>query len=327
VSIALTGAIFVSHARAAQAAQAICSNHPAAIPALTRLRAAMEHGRFIAYEPTSLQVVNGQPTHADPDSIRADLKALRPRFDSLITYESVNGAEAIPALAASLGFRALIIGVWNPFDRVALNAAITAARSNPTLVVGVSLGNEMLFFHRHESAELVKLLDAVRAEIPQLPLTTTEPFHMFYGSAAAPVLERLDFLLAIVHPIFQPWFRTTSDGDTAQFVVNVVSKLAENYCGPILVKETGIPTAPEAAGFTGNRQASFYKELQRRFPASNERAFAYFSAFDAPWRLYDTGPAPGQHPAPEEAHWGLYDERRQPKPVVAQIARLDSQGH
>jgi hypothetical protein len=75
ISIALTGVIFVANARAAQA---ICSKYPAAIPALTRLRAALEHGRFIAYEPTSLQVVDGQSTHADPDSIRADLKVLRP---------------------------------------------------------------------------------------------------------------------------------------------------------------------------------------------------------------------------------------------------------
>jgi exo-beta-1,3-glucanase (GH17 family) len=282
----------------------------------------MAHGRFVAYQPTSLQVVNGYLTHADPDSIRADLKVLRSRFDSLITYGSINGAEAIPGIAASLGFRAVIIGIWNPFDATELNAAVTAAKSYPTLVAGISLGNEMLFFHRHGSAELVKLLDTVHVQDPQLPLATTEPFHMFYEPAAAPILERLDFLLANVHPIFEPWFRSTSDGDAAQFVVNVVSKLAGSYCGPILVKETGIPTAPEEKGFTEKRQAGFYEELQRRFPASNERAFTYFAAFDAPWRLNDAGPAPGQRPAPEEAHWGLYNERRQPKPVVASITPL-----
>jgi exo-beta-1,3-glucanase (GH17 family) len=310
----------------AHAAGAICGSNLSGAPAMTRLRTAMAQGRFIAYQPTSLQIVNGQATHADPASIRADLQVLRPRFDSLITYGAINGAEAIPAIAASLGFRTMIIGIWNPFDAAELNAAIAAAKGNPTLVTGLSLGNEMTFSHRRTFTELAKLVDTVHAQVPQLPLATSEPFHMFYEPAAAPLLERADFLLVNVHPIFQPWFRAAPDGDAAQFVVNVVSKLADGYCGPILVRETGIPTAPATAGFTEKRQASFYDELHRRFPSTNGSAFAYFSAFDAPWRLHDESAIPGQRPKLEEAHWGLYDARRQPKPVVAALTLLQHRG-
>ena len=46
---------------------------------------ALAHGRFVAYQPTSLQVRNGRVTPADPASIRANLTMLRPRFDSLVT--------------------------------------------------------------------------------------------------------------------------------------------------------------------------------------------------------------------------------------------------
>jgi len=288
---------------------------------MARLREAMERGRFIAYEPASRQIVNGIPTRADPEAIRNDLKVLRARFDSLVTYTAVNGEEAIPAVAASLGYRALIIGVYDPFNATELNAAVAGARASPKLVVGLSLGNELVFFHRHGAAEMEKLLARVRAEIPQVALTTTEPFHMFYPAEAAPLLERMDFLLPNVHPIFEPWFRTASHDDAAQFVVNVASKLSESYCGPILVKETGIPTAPQDKGYTEAKQAAFYQALQHRFPASTYHAFTYFEAFDTPWRLNDYGPQ-GQRPALEEAHWGLYDERRQPKAVVAQISPL-----
>lgn len=301
----------------------MCPHNAAAGPALERLRQAMEHGRFIAYEPASRELVNGIPTRADPDAIRSDLKVLRARFDSLVTYTAVNGEEAIPAIATSLGYRALIIGVYDPFNAAELNAAIAAGRANPKLVVGLSLGNELVFFHRHSAAEMEKLFDTVRGEIPQVALATTEPFHMFYPAEVAPLLERVDFLLPNVHPIFEPWFRTASDDDAAQFVVNVVSKLAESYCGPILVKETGIPTAPQAKGYTETRQATFYQALQHRFHVSRDHAFAYFAAFDAPWRLNDYGAA-GQRPATEEAYWGLYNVRRQPKPVVALIAPLAS---
>jgi hypothetical protein len=79
-------------APAAHAAPTACARRLASATSLTRLRDAMSHGRFIAYQPTSQQLINGQLTQADPDSIRADLTVLRPRFDSLITYGSINGA-------------------------------------------------------------------------------------------------------------------------------------------------------------------------------------------------------------------------------------------
>jgi len=162
----------------------------------------------------------------------------------------------------------------------------------------------------------------VRARLPQTPLSTSEPFHVYYPQSAAALLRELDFLLVNVHPIFQPWFRDAPDSAGAQLVVNVVTKLARSYCGPILVKETGLPTAPASAGFTDARQASFYRELRRRFPATKAHGFAYFAAFDAPWRSEDAGPVPGAHP--EEAHGGLYDAARRAKPAARELRLLTS---
>ena len=300
-------------------AEPLCNQHAPATAALTRLQGVMAHGRFVAYQPTSLQVIDGRPTQANPGSIRADLTVLRQRFDALITYGAAHGAEAIPAIAASLHYRALIIGVWNPFDAAELSAAITAANQFPKLVVGLSLGNETIFNKLHSFAELAEVMAKIRARMPKLALSTTEPFHMFYQSESAPLFEQMDFLLANVHPVFQSWFRGASDDVAAQFVVNVTTKLATAYCGPILVKETGVPTAPTSEGYTSKRQASFYQALSRAFPVSGTRAFAYFSAFDAPWRLADS-----KNQAAAEAHWGLYDEHRQPKPVIKTLEKLSA---
>jgi len=321
--IALALAIGVAaDAAASAAAPAVCNHRPAAAAALARLREALAHGRFVAYQPTSLQVTNGRVTAADPASIRADLAVLRPRFDSLVTYEALHGAENIPSIAASLKFRALIIGVWNPLDDAEVSAAIDAAHHYPRLVAGVSLGNERLFSGRSDFAGLMAVIARVRARLPHTPLSTSEPFHMYYPQSAAELLGELDFLLANVHPIFQPWFRDAPEGAGAQLVVNVVARLAQSYCGPILVKETGVPTAPASGGFTDARQASFYRELRQRFPATNARAFAYFAAFDAPWRSEDASPVPGPHP--EEAHWGLYDGARRAKPAARELRLLTS---
>lgn len=280
----------------------------------------MAVGRFVAYQPTALRMHDGRATRADAASIRADLRALRPHFDALITYDVLHGAEQVPAIAAELGFRVLILGLWDPFDAAQVDAALAAARAHPAQVVGLSLGNETVFGRRRTLAALAAQVAVIRRRAPQLALTTTEPFHILLEPAATPLLAQLDLLLANVHPVFEPWFRDAPDAAAARFVVEVVAKLGAKFCGPILVKETGVPTAPAAAGFSAARQARFYAALGRQFPPSSQRAFAWFSAFDAAWREHDWHPVPGPHP--EEAHWGLFFEDRRAKPVIAALPSL-----
>jgi exo-beta-1,3-glucanase (GH17 family) len=305
------------------AAQPVCERGAAAEAARARLAHLMTQGRFITYEPTSLQVVDGRVHDADPASIRADLEVLRPHFDALITYDAVHGAQAIPAIASALKFRALVIGVWDPANPAQLDAALAAARDYPQLVIGLSLGNESIFARRSSFGQMVAAIAAVRARAPRLAVSTTEPFHLYEEPGAAPVLGVMDFLLVNVHPVFQPWFRGATDATAAQFVVNVAADLAQRFCGPILVKETGVPTAPASAGYSPERQAAFYAELHTRMPGSAAHAFAYFSAFDAPWRTHDAGPVAGAVTGPEEAHWGLYDDQRRPKPAALALPPMN----
>jgi len=299
----------------------VCLDNAAARPTLVRLRSALAHARFVAYQPTSLTVVNGRITAADPAGIRADLEVLRQKFDGLITYDAVHGNEALPAIAAALKFRALIIGVWDPLDEMQIAAAVEAARRFPRLVTGVALGNELLFSRRIDALRLAALIAQVRKRLPTTPLSTTEPFHIYREPGAGVLTAELDFLLVNVHPVFQPWFRDAPDATAAQFVVNVVAELGSVACGPILVKETGVPTAPASAGFSAARQASFFRELRERLPPSSAQAFAYFAAFDAPWREFDAlavaDAAARTHP--EEAHWGLYDAERHPKAAAHEL--------
>jgi exo-beta-1,3-glucanase (GH17 family) len=299
----------------------VCQRHEEATPVLRRLKDVMMTGRFVAYNPTSLQIVNGRATHSNEASILEDLKVLRPRFDGLITYTSVNGAEEVPDIAARLGYRAVIVGVYDVESREELENALSAARRHPELVVGLSIGNEVLFSSRNSIDQIARLVIEVRRMAPELALTTTEPFNIFLKPGTKRLLSQLDFLLVNVHPIYESWFRSAPDENGAEFVVKVADKLAEVYCGPIIVKETGEPTAPEQDGYTPKRQALFYDALYRKFPPTRTRAFAYFCAFDAPWRVND-GAALGIRPRPEEGHWGIYDERRQPKPVVNTIPIL-----
>jgi len=317
--------LFVVLARASAFAGPVCQTRADTMPALRRLEDVMMTGRFVAYDPTSLQFVNGRATHADEASMLEDLKVLRPRFDGLITYTSSNGADKVADVAAKLGYRALIMGVYDIASREELDSALAAAKRHPELVVGLSIGNEVVFSKRATLDQIASSVMEVRRRAPALALTTTEPFHVFLQPAAQPLLSQLDFMLVNVHPIYESWFRSASDENAAEFVVKAVDKLVDVYCGPILVKETGEPTAPEQAGYTPKRQVSFYDALDRKFPPTRARAFAYFCAFDAPWRVNDSA-VPGIRPRQEEGHWGIYDEKRQPKPVVNVIPILPKIG-
>lgn len=138
---------FVVLARVAFA-EPVCLKRADAMPALHRLEDVMLTGRFVAYDPTSLQIVNGRATHADEASMFEDLEILRPRFDGLITYTSANGADKVADVAAKLGYRALVMGVYDVGSREELDHALAAARRHLELVVGLSIGNEVVFSKR-----------------------------------------------------------------------------------------------------------------------------------------------------------------------------------
>jgi exo-beta-1,3-glucanase (GH17 family) len=108
----------------------------------------------------------------------------------------------------------------------------------------------------------------------------------------------------------------------AEFVVRVTDRLAAAFCGPILVKETGVPTGPASLGYSEEKQRDFYRQLEAQMKPAAARAFAWFTAFDAPWLVNAPNPVPGPHP--EEAFWGLFSERRMAKAAVRELRPLSS---
>jgi hypothetical protein len=97
---------------------------------------------WVAYSPTKANPNQG--IEASQADIRADLTVLQAAgFTGLVTYSStgVMGRE-LPALAQSLGFQGLILGVWDPSNKEELTAAQGAA-TNP-IVLGFCVGIEVL---------------------------------------------------------------------------------------------------------------------------------------------------------------------------------------
>lgn len=293
-----------------------------AAPPHAPLATALAQETFVAYTPRSFSTLHGVTRPATAAGIREDLKLLRPYFSGLITYGLGDGQDAIPELAIAAGFRALVLGVWNPADRTELDRAIALAERHPQHIVALVLGNEGLFWKRYTAGDLRSAAAHVRKRLPHIALGSSEPFAVYLDSPDAPALLELDLLLPNVHPRFEPWFRPDNIDQAADFVAQVLARLRALTPQPILVKETGLPSAPDAQGFTEARQAEFWKRLRQRIPAGPTQNVAGFEAFDVPWKPRELEDEFGKLEI-SEAHWGLFRADGTPK-AAARMFRTDT---
>ena len=302
------------------AALLICSAcSERAVPPVERVRDALSSVRFVAYTPRGFDPDTGGGD-VGAEAIRADLALLRPYFTGLVTYSSARGLDAVPAVARELGFRAVVLGVWDPASEVELARAIAAARAAPEIVLALALGNEGLFFARYDAATLARAFARARREAPRAALTTTEPFSSYLDPSRARELPAQDFALPVVHPLDQPWFGKAPPETAVDFVVNVVRELEARTGLPVLVKETGVPSGPADQGFSDSRQAGFWAALAAKLPPTRAHAVVSFEAFDAPWKTASVAAQTGDV-RPTESHWGFFHSDGSPKPVVSALAR------
>lgn len=280
-----------------------------------RIESALATQRFVSYVPRGFSINEGQPEAAGAAGIRDDLQRLRPYFSGIITYGLEHGQALIPELAAAAGFHAIILGVWNPANRAELDQAITLARQHPQQVIAVILGNEGLFWKRYQARDIQAAAGYMRQQLPQLALGSSEPFSVYLDSPDAGTLLGLDLLLPNVHPRFEPWFTPDNLEQAATFVAEVMQRLHAATDKPILIKETGLPSAPERQGFTEPRQAEFWALLLERIPADAKHNIAGFEAFDAPWKPHELKDEFGRLEE-SEAHWGLFRQDGSAKPTV-----------
>lgn len=286
----------------------------------TMLGDVLARHRFVAYVPRSFSIRDGQPQAATRAGIREDLRRLRPHFSGLITYGQGNGQDAIAGIAVEAGFDALFLGIWDPTDTAELDAAIALAQRHPQQIVGLVLGNEGLFWKRYSARDLEAATSHVRARAPNLALGSSEPFAVYLDSPDAAALLALDLLLPNIHPRFEPWFDPANTEQAATFVVEVLERLRARGGKPVLIKETGLPSAPAEQGFTEDRQAEFWSRLAARIPPSPTQNLAWFEAFDSPWKPRELQDEFGRLEA-SEAHWGLFRHDGTPKPAVRALAR------
>ncbi|CAK0770099.1 Exo-beta-1,3-glucanase [Gammaproteobacteria bacterium] len=246
-------------------------------------------------------------------SLRTDLQALAPSFNGLVLYEYHQKlTRVILATAQPLGFRAVLLGIWDPKqDDEIKGVAEMILQFHYTLALAVVIGNEGLIDNRYTIADLQLAAEKLQALLPAglfVPFTTSEPISE-YGLKE--LREFGDFLAPNIHPAVD------QDSVDPLLAAEWVKRraLALRIIGkkPVFVKETGVPNGG-MLNYTPQVQQLFWQEYRQgpHFVYTDGAPWisyaAAFEAFNMPWKAEKTG-------LPIEGRWGLLDTERRRYPA------------
>ncbi len=248
--------------------------------------------KWIAYAPTNFNPLAG--TYPSSGSMKDDLTVLlNAGFNGIITYGAQDTLAEIPKIAKEMGFKGVIMGLWD--IRSGLEKANAAAMAG--YADGYCLGNEGLSI-RYEVDELKKAIQELK-ELTAKPVTTSEEINDY---AKQYIVELGDWVFPNVHPYFS---NVTQPGKAVSWIEKYYKILRRSAPKekPILFKEVSLPTR-------GDNRCS--EKNQRDFFILMEFSgvkFAYFEAFDQSWKTH----------LAVEPHWGLFDKKRRPKKFIAEM--------
>ncbi|MFH0785276.1 MAG: exo-beta-1,3-glucanase [Pseudomonadota bacterium] len=279
---------------------------------------------LIAFNPSGFDP--RQPFEVNETSLaelRKDLRIIKVAFNGLILYEMLPGlTAAILATAQELGFKAVLLGIWDPkSEREIADTAELIRQYHVKLSLAVVIGNEGLIDNRYTIEDVQQAALRLQTLIPadaSIPVTSSEPVSE-YGWK--PLREFGEFLAPNIHPAIDQESLDPVAG--AEWVKKRANALAVAAKKPVLVKETGVPNGG-ALSYTPETQRLFWEAYFRngrlvRVNTVNTwiSLAASFEAFDTPWKAEKTEML-------IEGHWGFLDIKRNPYPVFEALRNANT---
>lgn len=245
------------------------------------------------------------------EQIEQDMALLAPRTERVRVYTSLEGMEAVPALARKYGLK-VTLGAWlgAPVTAAAAatneaetKSAIELATAYPDVIDKVIVGNEVLLRGELKPAELAAFIRRVRDAVEQpVGYADVWEFWLKYPEMAAEV----DFIA--IHLL--PYWENDPVG-----IEGVAARILESYEAvrarfpdkPIMIAEAGWPTAGRMRGparASVINQVRFFEIFAR---LAREHRFDYnlIEAFDQTWKAEQEGWT--------GAAWGIFTAERTPK--------------
>lgn len=244
---------------------------------------------WVAYTPPTSNPDKG--IEASRESIIGDLIVLKQAgFTGLVTYAAsgILGTK-VPAIADSIGFKGLIMGIWDPFNKEELSNAINSARLS--IILGYCIGNEGLG-KRYQLQDLTTAIADLKIQTNK-PVTSTEELEDYFD---ADLLKLGDWIFPNVHPYFHNQLDPVLAVKWTREAFEDLQRHSKRF---VMLKEVGLPTTGDPQGILSeSTQEQYFLELLK-----TKVNFVYFEGFDQPWKTH----------LPIEPHWGIFRCDRSPK--------------
>src|SRR6201991_2436886 len=264
---------------------------------------------YAPFEGTGHPDVDNVP---NADKIRADLKKLSTITRAIRLYSSTGGVELVPPIAAEFGLK-VTVGAWidKNVDRNKreIAAAIDLARRNSN-VIGVVVGNEVIYRGEQEVGDLIEMIKRVKKSV-NVPVTTGEIWHVWREFPQ--LANNVDFIAAHV----LPYWENFTDKQAVDQAVDRFNLLRDIFPGKrVVIAEFGWPSAGYNLlnAVPGQfEQASVLRNFVTRSEAIG-MDYNIVEAIDQPWKFFEGGVGP---------YWGIFNAAREPKfswtgPIVNQ---------
>lgn len=244
-------------------------------------------------------------TVISPTQIEHDLKMLAKASQCVRIYSVGQGLDYVPQAASKIGLKVLLgawIG-WSTTDNLQeVGLATQLANEYPQTVIGLIIGNEVLLRGEQTERNLAAYITLAKRNT-NVPITYADVWEFWLKH---PALESsVDFITVHILPY---WEDDPQPIDQAIHHVDaVMTKLGDRFHKPILIGETGWPSAGRhrnASVPSTVNQARYMREFLQR---AQEAKWDYnlIEAVDQPWKRLLEGAVGG--------YWGLYDVNLQPK--------------
>lgn len=232
------------------------------------------------------------------EQIEFRMKIIKPYVKWVRSFSCVDGNELIPKVAHKHGLKTLV-GAWLGDDKdkneIEIQSLIKVAKDGYADILAV--GNEVLLRGDLTEDEIIKYIQLVKQEIPNIPVGYVDAYYEFVNHPR--ICDVCDVILSNCYPFWEGYPIEHS----LAYLKNMYYKAVFAAKGKkVIISETGWPNlgTPDRNAVPSYRNALQY--FINTFLWANEEKIDvfYFSSFDETWKIEKEGDV--------GAYWGIWDK-------------------
>lgn len=232
------------------------------------------------------------------EQIRRRMEILKPHTKWIRTFSCIEGNELIPVIAKEYGIKTMV-GAWlgDDLEKNEEEIAGLLDLAKKGYVDIAAVGNEVLYRKELTEEELLKYIQRVKKEIPEISVGYVDAYYEFVKRPN--IADISDVILCNCYPY---WEGTSYEDSLAhmQHMFNMASQAAKGK--PVIITETGWPSQGEALGgaIPSDTSAMKYFINANLWAQDDDVDLMYFSSFDESWKVSSEGSV--------GAYWGVWDK-------------------